>query len=280
VYPVVVDDSNGLPADLTTASNLGHADIDLAQIARKLDPDGARHRLVARVSKRVCGVWAADKPFGDDILHDVTTATYCSILQRCRSGASMALEVTYSAYWARSHLRDVLRRLKITVPRTQGRKQLTLAEQVFVRHACAEPAANAPDGVKAVWDHHRRHLQAAVDEYKTTIGGHVVVSGDSLDAPLSDEECSQSVVDTMTGDIDGSGSLESDAAIADVRELFAGPVISDLLEKLTSVTKKTLGCGEHPLEFLADVILYNKEALELVKKTIGSSGLAQLARHI
>lgn len=113
-------------------------------------------------------------------------------------------------------------------------------------------------------------------------GGCRVVPTWSLDAPmLSDAEGSISVVDTLMGDAgDMVGSLERTAASADVRELFSGPVISDLLEKLTSVTKKTLGCGEHHLEFLADVILYNKEALELVKKTIGSSGLAQLARHI
>lgn len=282
VHPVVVDDvSNDPPVDLTISATQDHAEIDLAQIARKLDRDGGLHRLVVRVSKRVCGVWAADKTFGDDILHDVTTATYCSLLQKCRSDVSTAQVAAYSSEWARSHLRDALRRLKITIPRAQVRKQLTLAEQVFVRHVDAEPDANAPDGVKAVWDHHRRHLQAAVDEYETVIGGHVVVSGDSLDAPLSDEEGSQSVVDTLMGDTgDMVDSLERTAATKAVNERFTNPVITALLEEVANVTKKTLGCGEHPLEFLADVILYNKEALELVKKAIGPSGLAQLARHI
>ena len=267
--------SSDLPDDLPPAT----AADDLSALARRRDPDGDWYRIATRVAKCVCRAWAADPLHGDDIVQDVITGTYMGVLRTYNPNSGQL--GSYAGLWAKSSLRDALVRLKITIPRAIVAKRLTLAAQVLARHASAEPAANAPDGVKAVWDHHRRHLQAAVGEYKTTIGGHVVVSGDSLDAPLSDAEGSISVVDTLVGDTgDMVGSLERTAAIADVRELFAGPVISDLLEKLTSVTKKTLGCGEPPLEFLADVILYNKEALELVKKTIGSSGLAQLARHI
>ena len=277
VYPVVVDDSNGLPAYLTTAANLGHADIDLAQIARKLDRDGGLHRLVVRVSKRVCGVWAADKTFGDDILHDVTTATYCSLLQKCRSDASTAQVAAYSSEWARSHLRDVLRRLKITIPKRQVQKRLSLAEAVLARHDTTAPMDGA---VSAAWDAHRTKLQADVDKYKTTIGGSMVVGVDSLVALLSDAEGSISEVDTLISDIDSGGSLESAAVIADVRNLFTGPVISDLLEKLSIVSKSTMGCEDHPLEFLAGVISQNKKALAIIKNSIGPDGLAQLARHI
>ncbi|MBU2855394.1 hypothetical protein HF289_00430 [Acidithiobacillus ferrooxidans] len=279
VHPVVVDDvSNDPPVDLSISATQDHAEIDLAQIARKLDRDGGLHRLVVRVSKRVCGVWAADKTFGDDILHDVTTATYCSLLQKCRSDASTAQVAAYSSEWARSHLRDVLRRLKITVPKGQVQKRLSLAEAVLARHDTTAPMDGA---VSAAWDAHRTKLQADVDKYKTTIGGSMVVGVDSLVALLSDAESSISEVDTLMGDTgDMVDSLESAAVIADVRNLFTGPVISDLLEKLSIVSKSTMGCEDHPLEFLAGVISQNKKALAIIKNSIGPDGLAQLARHI
>ena len=107
-----------------------------------------------------------------------------------------------------------------------------------------------------------------------------MVGVDSLVALLSDAEGSISEVDTLISDIDSGGSLESAAVIADVRNLFTGPVISDLLEKLSIVSKSTMGCEDHPLEFLAGVISQNKKALAIIKNSIGPDGLAQLARHI
>ncbi|MBU2809767.1 MULTISPECIES: hypothetical protein [Acidithiobacillus] len=252
---------------------------DYSWLAQQRDPDGEWYRIVTWVAKYVCRAWATDPLHGDDIVQDIITGTYSGVLRNYDPNNGQL--GSYAGLWARSSLRDALVRLKITIPRTSVRKRLTLAEQVFVRHADAEPAANAPDGVKAVWDHRRRHLQAAVDRYKTTIGGRVVVGADSLDAPLSDAEGSISVVDTLMGDTgDMVDSLESAAVIADVRNLFAGPVISDLLEKLSTVSKSTMGCEDHPLEFLAGVISQNKKALAIIKNSIGPDGLAQLARHI
>ncbi|MCR2830995.1 hypothetical protein NR402_11990 [Acidithiobacillus ferrooxidans] len=274
----VVADVLPVSSDLPDAVEQIAAD-DLSALARLRDPDGDWYRTATWVAKHVCRAWAADPLHGDDIVQDVITDTYSGVLRKYDPNKGKL--VPYAGYWAKSCLRDALVRLKITIPRTMATKRLTLAEQVLARHANAEPAANAPDGVKAVWDHRRLHLEADVAKYKTSIGGRVVVGADSLDSPLSDTDDSASMVDTLRGDAgDMVGSLERTAAITDVHELFTGPVIADLLEKLTIVTKKRMCCGEHPLEFLADVISCNQKALELVKKAIGPSGLAQLARHI
>ena len=287
VIPEVDDGDQGaadvLPAysDLPAGREQVDEAVDLSALARLRDPDGDWYRVVTRVAKSACRVWATDPVYGDDIVQDVITGTYMGVLRKYdhNKGSSVG---SYAGWWARDSLDVALARLKITIPRRQVSKRLTLAEQVFARHADAEPAVNAPDEVKAAWDHHRRHLKADVDKYETTIGGRVVVSTNSLDAPLSDAEDGISVVDTLTGDDAGDimGELALAQATAAVRECFGDTVLDGLIEKVQTVSTKTREDNESKLEYLARVAADNAGMVRLIKKTIGPSGLARLAMHI
>lgn len=229
---------DGDDADSDNVGEQFAADDDLSELARLRDPDGGWYRTATRVAKYVCRAWATDPQHGDEIVFDVTTDTYIGVLRKYDPNNGPLF--TYASYWARHSLANALARLKITIPRTQVRKQLALAEQVLARHADAEPAANASEGVKTLWEYHRRRLQADVDRLKTTIGGRVVVSCDSLDAPITDEDGSGFIVDTLQNNsADSAAYLDEPDATASLHE--ASGVLETLLSQLTARERQVVG---------------------------------------
>ena len=253
---------------------------DLGALARLRDPDGEWYEVATAVAKAVCRVWATDPAHGDDIVHDVGVSTYVSMLKKYdrEKGASLG---TFAGIWAKSHLRDVLVRLKIHIPRTAVKKRLTLAEQLLARHQNNTPSEDAPAGVTAVWEQHHRSLVANVEKYQNTIGGQVVVAASSLDAPLSDEEDSISVVDAMPG---ATGDMVSDIERSEVttavRECLNNTALDDLIEKIQAVSTKIREDGESDMEYLARVAAKNGAVVKLIKKTIGPDGLSAMSEYL
>lgn len=241
------------------------------------DPYGVWHKIAARVARHACHAWTEDPIHGNDIVHDVEVSTYISLLQHYdhKRGGAVA---TYARYWARSHLRDALARLKTYMPRTEVKRRLTLAEQLLARHPKDAPADAAG---RAAWEHRRRGLAADVEKYRSATGGLIVVAPSSLDAPISEAEDSLSVVDTMVGDAgDNVDALQHEAASNAVRACLSNQGINDLIEKIHTVSTKIREDGESDMEYLARVAVTNKPLVALIKKSIGPDGLSALAEYL
>ncbi|MBU2772667.1 sigma-70 family RNA polymerase sigma factor [Acidithiobacillus ferrooxidans] len=251
----------------------------LSTLARQKDPGGVYMIGVRRVVKGVCRAWAEDPIHGEDIVHDVEVSTYISLLQHCDLIKWDASLGTYAKLWARSHLRDVLMRLKICIPRSVVAKRLALAKQLLASHLDDAPVDNA--GCTS-WEQHRRGLVANVEKYQKAISGLIVVGTSSLDAPLSDdEEDSLSVVDIMPG---APGDMVSDIERSEVttvvRECLNNTVLDELLEKIQTVSTKIREDGESDMEYLARVAAKNGSVVKLIKKTIGPDGLSALTEYL
>lgn len=254
-------------------------DLDLTTLAHQKDPGGDWHKIVVRVARGVCRAWAKDPTHGDDIVQDVTVATYIRLLQKYdpKRGSVAA----YARHWARSYLRDTLARLKIFyIPRTEVKKCKTLAKRLLARHLDDAPPVGGAG--RAVWEHRHRKLAENVEKYQANTGGLIVVAPSLLDAPISDaEDDSISVVDTMMGDAgDNVDALQHEAASNAVRKCLNNTVLDDLIEKIQTVSTKTRKDGESDMEYLASVALDNKRVVTLIKKSIGPDGLAILREYL
>ncbi len=254
-------------------------DLDLTTLAHQKDPGGDWHKIVVRVARGVCHAWAKDPTHGDDIVQDVTVATYIRLLQKYdpKRGSVAA----YAGPWARSYLRDTLARLKILyIPHTEVKKCKTFAKRLLARHLDDAPPVG--DVGRAVWEHRHRKLAENVEKYQANTGGLVVVAPSSLDAPISDaEDDSISVVDTMMGDAgDNVDAFQHEAASNAVRKCLNNTVLDDLIEKIQTVSTKTREDGASDMEYLASVALNNKRVVALIKKSIGPDGLAILREYL
>ncbi|OCX68235.1 hypothetical protein A6M27_13005 [Acidithiobacillus thiooxidans] len=270
LLPASADDGTGATVDEVA---------DLSTLARQKDPGGVYMIGVRRVVKGVCHAWAEDPIHGEDIVQDVEVSTYISLLQHCDLIKWDASLGTYAKLWARSHLRDVLMRLKICIPRSVVAKRLALAKQLLASHLDDAPVDNA--GCTS-WEQHRRGLVANVEKYQKAISGLIVVGTSSLDAPLSDdEEDSLSVVDIMPG---APGDMVSDIERSEVttvvRECLNNTVLDDLIEKIQTVSTKIREVDESDMEYLARVAAKNGSVVKLIKKTIGPDGLSALAEYL
>lgn len=217
-------------------------DLDLTTIARQRDPDGVWYKIAARAAWYACHAWAADLTHGDDIVQDVTTSTYISLLKRYDPERGYYIG-SYASIWARSYLRDTLARQKFCIPRGEVKKCKNLAEQLLARHLDDAPAVD--DAGYDVWEHRRRRLAADVEKYQANIGGLVVVAPSSLDVPMSDAEDSISVVETLSGDQqDTMTSTLHSQSVAAVEYLLAALKDSQMREVFVSKHVHNLKTGE------------------------------------